>query len=150
MASFQDQLKKSRSIQPKRLKNDLFKYIRSIERELINRNKKQIEDDSSDIFGKPIGFYSEATDLITGGRKKKGDPYTGVDTGDWFKGFYMQEVAGVVTFRSSDPKNADILYGDNNWLSDELFGLTDENLWEVIETKLLPFFIQNAREKLGI
>lgn len=152
MANFQDQLAKSKKLQPKRLQNDLFKFIRSIEKEFLDREKKRISVDSEDIFGNPIGFYSEGTEIISGGKKKAGDPFTGDDTGDWFKGFYMQEVSGVLRFSSRDPKNSIILSDgpDNTWLSDELFGLTDKDLKEVIESRLLPFFIQNARNILEI
>jgi hypothetical protein len=156
MATLQEQLAKSKKLQPNKLKDDLFKFIKSIEKELLDRNKNQIQEESKDIFGKPIGFYSPWTEAITGGRKKKGDPFTGFDTGDWFKGFYMQEVSGVLRFSSTDDKNQLILasakneYAKAGWLSDELFGLSDENLKEVIETRLLPFFIENSRNILDI
>lgn len=149
MATLQEQLAKSRKIQPKSLENDLFKFIKSIKKELLDKNKEQIREDSKDVFGKPIGFYSEATDLITGGKKKKGDPFTGFETGDFFKGFYMQEVSGVLRFGSTDPKTQ-IILNSNYWLSDELFGLSDEDLKEVIQKRLLPFFLQNIRNKLDI
>jgi hypothetical protein len=149
MATLQEQLAKSRKIQPKSLENDLFKFLKSIKKELLDKNKEQIRKDSKDIFGKPIGFYSEATDLITGGKKKKGDPFTGFETGDFFKGFYMQEVSGVLRFGSTDPKTQ-IILNSNYWLSDELFGLSDEDLKEVIQKRLLPFFLQNIRNKLDI
>ena len=73
----------------------------------------------------------------------------GYETGDFFKGFYMQEVAGVLSFGSTDPKTS-IILSSENWLSDELFGLSDENLKEVIEKRLLPFFIDNCRDILEI
>lgn len=130
----------------------MFKFIRSIEKDFLDRNKDQIQKESKDIFGNPIGFYSEATEILSGGRKKAGDPFDGFDTGDWFKGFYMQEVSGVLRFNSTDPKTSDILSDgpDNTWLSDELFGLSDKNLKEVIKKRLLPFFITNSRNKLEI
>lgn len=149
MATLQEQLTKAKLIQPDRLKNDLFKFIKSIEKEFLDKNKEQIQEDSKDIFGKPIGFYSYGSELASGGKKKKGDPFTGFDTGNWLKGFFMQEVSGVLRFSSNDDKNQLIL-NSNNWLSDELFGLSDENLKEVIETRLLPFFIENIRNKLDI
>ncbi|OIQ22202.1 MAG: hypothetical protein BM557_02160 [Flavobacterium sp. MedPE-SWcel] len=149
MATLQEQLKKARKVNPKNLKNDLFRFIRSIESELLEKNKSQIKDDSKDIFGNPIGFYSSATEIITNGKKAKGQPFDGFDTGDFLKGFYMQEVSGVIRFGSKDEKTQTILKSDN-WLSDELFGLSDENLKGVIEKRLLPFFIKNARDKLDI
>lgn len=149
MATLQEQLKKSKKIQPKQLENDLFKFIRSIDKQLLDKNKEQIQEESKDIFGNPIGFYSYATEVISKGGKKAGEPFTGFDTGDFFKGFYMQEVSGVLRFGSSDSKTQDILKSDN-WLSDELFGLSDEDLKAIIQERLLPFFIENIRNKLDI
>lgn len=149
MATLQEQLTKAKRLQPNKLQNDLFKFIRSIEKELLDKEKKRISEDSKDVFGKPIGFYSSATEIITGGKKAKGQPFTGIETGDWFKGFYMQEVSGVLRFSSTDPKNSTILSSDN-WLSDELFGLSDEDLKAIIQDRLLPFFIENFRNILEI
>ena len=149
MATFQEQLTKSKKLQPQRLLNDLFKFIRSIEKDLLDLEKKRISEDSKDIFGNPIGFYSYWTEVISNGEKKQGQPFTGEDTGGWFKGFYMQEVSGVLRFSSRDPKNQLILNSEH-WLSDELFGLTDKELKEVITSRLLPFFIENARNILEI
>lgn len=145
MPTLAEKLQKAKKITPTRLKNDLFKYIRSIEKDILEREQNRISEESKDVNGNPLGFYSKATELITGGRKKAGDPFTGIDTGDWFKGFYMQEVSGVLRFGSKDPKTNDILKSDH-WLSDEIFGLSDEDLKAVISEKLLPFFIDNARK----
>lgn len=152
MATFQQQLARAKKLKPKSLEINLYKFIRSIEKDFLDLEKKRLSVDHKDIFGNPIGFYSENTEIISGGRKKAGDPFTGLDSGDWFKGFYMQEVSGVLRFSSKDPKNAIILSDgpDNTWLSDELFGLTDKELKEVITSRLLPFFIQNARNILEI
>lgn len=145
MPTLQEKLQQAKKLTPNRLQNDLFKYIRSIEKELLDLEKKRISEESKDIEGNPLGFYSKATELITGGKKKAGDPFSGIDTGNWFKGFFMQEVSGVLRFGSTDPKTNDILNSDN-WLSDEIFGLSDDELKEVIETRLLPFFIDNVRK----
>ena len=149
MATLQQQLKRAKKIQPNKLEKDLYKFVRSIEKEIVNLEKKRISEDSEDIFGKPIGFYSKATDAITDGKKEWGTPFTGIDTGDWFKGFYMQEVSGVLRFMSKDPKTQLIL-NSKHWLSDKLFGLSNKDLKKVIAEKLLPFFIKNSRELLGI
>lgn len=149
MATLLEQQTKAKKLTPKRIEADLFKFIRSIEKEFIELNKSQIRDDSQDIFGNPIGYYSFFTDHLTNGRKKAGKPFTGVDTGDWFKGFYMQEVSGVLRFYSKDPKTSLILSSDD-WLSNELFGLTDKNLKGVIASRLLPFILRNTRNILDI
>lgn len=149
MATIRQMLVKSRTLTPNKLERDLFKFIKSIKKEILEKNKDQIQNNSEDVFGNPLGFYSLATEVISKGKKKKGDPFTGFETGDFFKGFYMQEVSGVLRFGSKDPKTNDIL-NSKNWLSDELFGLTDKNLKEVIQERLLPFFIENIRNKLEI
>ena len=149
MANFHTQLEKSKNINEIKISNDLFDYIRSISEELTELNVKQLNEDSKDIFGKSIGFYSEATELITGGKKRKGDPFTAKDTGDFLKGIYANVFKDNVLFGSSDPKTDDIL-DSPDWLSNDLFGLTDENLKEVIENKILPFVLMNYRKELGL
>jgi len=134
---------------PQKLQNDLYKFIRSIEKDFLDLNKDQIENQSKDIFGNPLGFYSKSTEVISKGRKKAGEPFSGVDSGDWFKGFYMQEVSGVLRFRSKDSKS-NLIISSESWLSNEVFGLSDENLQKVIIEKLLPFFIENSRNYLDI
>jgi len=134
---------------PQKLQNDLYKFIRSIEKDFLDLNKDQIENQSKDIFGNPLGFYSKSTEIISKGKKKAGEPFSGVDSGDWFKGFYMQEVSGVLRFRSKDSKS-NLIISSESWLSNEVFGLSDENLQKVIIEKLLPFFIENSRNYLDI
>lgn len=149
MATFQQQLKKAQQLSPTKIEKSLFKFIRSIEDVLLELNKSQLRDNSQDIFGNPIGFYSFATELISGGRKRRGDPFTGEDTGDWFRGFYFQIVGDVIRFSSRDPKTSLIL-ASKDWLSDEVFGLTDENLKAVIARDIQPFFLKHIRDTLEI
>ena len=96
-----------------------------------------------------MGFYSKATEVLSQGAKKAGEPFTGKDTGDFFKGFYMQEVSGVLRFGSSDSKTSTILKS-KDWLSHEIFGLSDKDLKAVIDEQLLPFLLQNAKNQLDL
>jgi hypothetical protein len=149
MATLQQQLTKAKKLQPKKLQDDLFKFVKSIEKELIDIEKNRILNESKDIQGNDLGFYSFATEQITKGRKKAGQPFTGFETGDFFKGFNMQEVSGVIGFNSSDPKTNAILNSEA-WLSTEIFGLSDNELKKVIAERLLPFFIENTRKTLDL
>lgn len=149
MATLLEQLQKAKKITKDNLSKELFAYIKSIKEELIEMEKNRLFNESKDIFGDAIGFYSYATEVITKGAKKKGDPFTAKDSGDFFKGFYLQEVSGVLRFGSNSPHWADIQKSEV-WLSKELFGLSDPDLKKVIEEKLLPFFIQNIRDKIDI
>lgn len=127
----------------------MFKYIKSIEKELIQIQKDRIFNESKDIFGNDLGFYSYATEVITKGRKKAGEPFTGFDTGDFFKGFNSFVSNEQFSFSSTDKKTSTILNSEN-WLSDEIFGLTDKELNKVIAEKLLPYFIKNIKDILEI
>jgi len=138
---------KAKLINSELVSKALFDYIKSISKELIDLNKKQIYEDSSDIYGDAIGFYSKATEKISKGTKKAGEPFDGKDTGKWFDNFYMTVYNDVFYFGSTDPKTDDILSSDN-WLSHDLFGLTDENLQLAIDTKFKPFIIEYYKKQL--
>ena len=62
---------------------------------------------------------------------------------------YMQEVSGVIRFGSKSPHYADILKS-KSWLSKDILGLTDENLFQLIETELKPFIISQYRKILEL
>lgn len=149
MATLIQHLERAKKLKANNLEKDLFKFIKSIEKDLLELEKERISEKSKDIFGEALGYYSKATEIITKGKKKAGEPFTGIDSGDWFDAFYMQEVAGVLRFSSKDEKNSTILNSDN-WNSNQVFGLDDEQLKGVIRERLLPFFIKNSRDILGI
>jgi uncharacterized protein (UPF0335 family) len=149
MANFQDQLIKANRIDANTVSKELFDFIRSISKELVELNKRQINQDSQDIYGKAIGFYSRATEFLTLGQKKAGQPFTGEDTGEWLSRFYVTVLDNTFFFGSSDPKTDDIL-DSPNWLSSDLFGLTDENLQMVIDTNFLPFILNYYRTSLDL
>lgn len=149
MDVFEEHLAKVKKVQPQVLSEELFQAIKTASKYLIDLNKKQIKEDSQDIYGKAIGFYSKATDEISGGAKPWGTPFTGEDTGEWMDKFYMTVYQDVFYFGSTDPKTDDIL-SSPNWLSHDLFGLTDENLDKAIEEKFLPFVLEYCKKSLGL
>lgn len=92
-------------------------------------NKRGIDED-----GDIIGEYSRATEWITQGRKKEGDPYTLKDTGAFYQSMF------VTVLRDSFIVDGDTekMEGENWWLrnnisAERILGLTDENLQIVIE-----------------
>lgn len=147
MATLQQHLEKVKKLTEKQITDDLVVFIRSIEKELVLLNKNQIQIDSEDIFGKALGFYSQATELITGGEKKAGQPFTGYDTGDWLSEFRLMPVKDGFQFWSSDKKTSTIL-ASPSWLSHDVFGLTDENLRLVIKLHFTPYFINYLKDAL--
>lgn len=149
MAGFLEQREKCAKVRPEVIAAELFEFIRGVKEYLIDLNKKQIREDSQDIYGKAIGFYSKATEEISDGKKKWGEPFTGDDTGSWLDHFYMAVVNDVFYFGSTDPKTDDILTSPD-WLSHDLFGLTEEHLNMAIEQKFLPFILDYNRKALDL
>lgn len=150
MANFNTQLEKAKKLTPEKVSREIFRFIKSIEKQILDKNKEQLYEDSQDIYGKAIGFYSQATEEITKGRKKKGEPFDAKDSGDFFAKMYIQEVSGVVRFGSKSPHYAEILKS-KSWLSKDIMGLTDKNLKELIQTDILPFVITDMyRQNLGL
>lgn len=158
MATFQEQLDKANRLNKTQLVTEIVTVIRRLEKVFVDKNREQINKDSTDIHGQALGFYSQATEYITTNKallgydteiKRAGDPYTGKDTGDWLDGYYMKVTNGTLFFGSTDPKNDEILKGEH-WLTTEFFGLTDDNLREVIEQSILPFFISVIKKKLDL
>lgn len=149
MATFQQQLKKAKKINETKLTNDLFRFIKSIGAEIVKLNVDQINKESKDIFGNPIGFYSYWTEVLTNGRKKQGEPFDGDDTGRWLKSFYLDVEGDSFRIFATDPKTH-IILDSEYWLSDDLFGLSDKDLKALIESRLKPFFIKNIRNILDI
>ncbi|WP_435415867.1 hypothetical protein [Polaribacter aestuariivivens] len=147
MATLIQQLKRAEKLTPEKIVNDVFKFIRSIEKELVAYNQSTLFNDSEDIFGKPIGFYSSGTEIITKGQKKAGEPFDLKDTGDLLESIFSKVQNDSIFFGATDPKLKDVL---KNTLSDDLFGLQDEDLNQVIKTRILPFLQGYIRKGLGI
>ena len=52
-------------------------------------------------------------------------------------------------FGSRDPKT-EIILNSEHWNSEELFGLSDKDLRELIKTRLLPFVLNNIKKQLDV
>lgn len=154
MASFQEALEKAKRLNPQRVRTDLFNFIRTLEAELAELNRIALNQRSQDVEGKPIGFYSEATEYITlnnallgkGNKiKKAGDPFDLDDTGVFLKSIFAKVNRDSILFGSTDPKLFEIL---KNTLSNDLFGLQDADLQNVIENRIRPYIITYFKQKL--
>ena len=140
-------IKKAEALKPQKVKSDLFQFIRSIEAELVAYNAATLKDDSQDVKGNPIGFYSRATELITGGRKKQGDLFDLLETGTFLDSLFVKVQTDSLFFGNKDPKLKEVL---KNTLSDDVFGLQDEDLNKVLETRVLPYLLKYYTQKLDI
>lgn len=145
MATFQEAQQIALKLTPKKIVSDTFRFIRSIEKELAQYNKARIFIDSEDVFGEAIGFYSEATEQISKGKKKAGDPFTLFDEGDFLGGLYAEVKDESIYFDTKDPKKNKVL---TNLLTTDIFGLHDDDLEKVISERVLPFLLDYFHKHL--
>ena len=151
--------KKAQSLKESKIRTDLFKFIKSIEKVFIDLNIDQIEEHKN-TQGKTLknkikkfssGLYSESTaefakiDGVTT-PKKAGEPYNFLWTGDFLKSFDLFTKNGNVTILSTGTGSGDKSEFFNGF--SDMFGLTDENLKKVIDKDLLPFLINYYQKNL--
>lgn len=136
---------KAKRLTPAKVKKDLFNFIRTLENELAQYNRAKLNIDSQDVNGNPIGFYSKATEVITNGRKKEGQPFTLFDTGRFLPSVFAKVSNDSIFFGATDPKTPEVL---QNLLSTDIFGLQDEDLNTVLQDKVQPFLIEYYRKQL--
>lgn len=158
MATLKEQLQKAKNLTSHKISDELFNFIKTIQDKFTELNRKQLFETSEDIFGNPIGYYSQATEYITtnnallgyGGEiKREGEPYNMRDTGDFLKGLYIDVKKGEIYFNSNNEKT-DLILSNENLLSKNLFGLKEDNLRELIDADLLPFVIKYIRNTLNV
>jgi len=145
MATFKEAQERAEALTPEKISNDFFQFVRSLEPYLAQLNKAAIFIDSEDIFGDPIGFYSRATEVISQGRKREGQPFNLFETGDFLDGFFAEVKDETITFGTRDSKKEKV---EENTLSNDLYGLRDEDLKKVIDEKLSPFFSEYFKREL--
>lgn len=116
--------------------------------------KELIQDDQLmkrgvDDRDKIIGYYSRATEIITGGRKKEGTPYNLFDTGEFYRSMEI-EVASDYFMVDADPVKVDekgkktnlfIRYGEG------IIGLTEQNTDKLVE-KIREKYLEKIEQLL--
>lgn len=97
---------------------------------LISLNQKQLFDARVGSDGLALGYYSKATEKLSNGRKKAGDPVTLFDTGAFYKGFFLSVDKDRIIFDSKDSKTKLL---DQRYGSDNIFGLTSQSKSDYID-----------------
>jgi len=101
---------------------------------ILDLQKIQLEKGEGDK-GEVIGYYSEATELISGGRKRAGDPYDFQDTGSFFRRMFVKVVTRpkfIVVIDSKDPKTDELEMKYGGLFGQTLLGIQDKNKDEII------------------
>ena len=91
-----------------------------------------------------IGYYSPLTEILSGGRKKAGTPYTLFDTGDFYRSMFVNVLANEILITANDTKML-----DQDWYTKHILGLNDENLQKLIY-KVKENYIKYIRKVLAI
>lgn len=143
--NFHQAKEKAERLTPAKVNSDFFDFVRTLKEYLANLNRLALNEDSQDVYGKAIGFYSRATDEISGGRKPEGTPFTLYDEGVFLPSIFANVQKDSIFFGANDPKLNDIL---TNLLSKDILGLRDEDLQMAISEKFSPFLLKYFNEQL--
>lgn len=87
-------------------------------------------DEDGDI----IGRYSRATELISNGRKREGDPFTLKDSGEFHESIFIDVLNDSIIIDGDTAKmESEDWWTINNISSEKILGLTDENMDKLAE-----------------
>jgi len=104
----------------------------------------QLTEQGVNSEGNIIGYYSQMTEIISEGRKKRGEPYDLNDTGEFFRSMYVQVLADSIVVNADYAKME-----DQNWWNINILNLTDENL-EVYIEEIKANYVKEARRILEL
>lgn len=104
----------------------------------------QLTQKGVDMHEDIIGFYSFLTDVLSGGRKQAGTPYTLEDTGEFYRSMYVMVLQDSILIDANYQKMT-----DQNWWSIDILGLTDQNLTFYAQM-VKENYIRYARRILGL
>ncbi len=132
---------------------EIFKKVMSNRRItdlVIHLNtEEQLLAEGIDSEGNHIGFYSFATELISDGKKRAGDPFTFFDTGKHYESYRVSVTTNFLEI-TSDPNKTDengntinLFEKYNNF---KVEGLTDENI-DVLADFARVFFENDFRAR---
>lgn len=102
----------------------------------------QLRNKGVNADGEIIGYYSRATEIISQGRKKTGEPFTLEDTGQFYRSLFVVVLTDALIIDGDVEK-----FKDQNWYNDKIIGLTDENFTKLIEM-VKTEFVDYARKIL--
>ena len=104
----------------------------------------QLTEQGVNSEGDIIGTYSYTTELLSEGRKKRGEPYDLNDTGEFFRSMYVQVLADSIVVNADYAKME-----DQKWWNINILNLTDENL-EVYIEEIKQNYVKEARRILEL
>lgn len=94
--------------------------------EMIQRD--QLTAEGVDEDGDVLGLYSRATELLSGGKKKEGDPYNLNDSGAFYRSMrIIVSPDSMLIDGDTEKMEGEPWWVINNISAEKVLGLTDEN-----------------------
>lgn len=124
--------------------------IRDNEQIVINLNQQdQLYNKGITSTSKDISSYRPYKSLTIKIKQEKGQPTDRVtlrDRGDFYEGFYVRYFEEGFLINSTDDKTQELKdkYGK------DIFGLTNENISNLLHTEIIPILIKQYKDRLGI
>ena len=151
MATILEQIKRLEKLNEAEITKQIFIAVKKAENKFIEFNKRQLAiGDNAD--GEQVGVYAKSTQGYADAenideRKTLNTPYNFQWFGNFYKGFSLTVSGDEATIFSTGIGSG----GKANFLTtNNLFGLNDENLSNVIREEILPFINNFARRTLKI
>lgn len=110
---------------------------------VIRLNQNRLELFGTDIDNNVIGYYSPATEIMSGGEKQAGKPYNLKDTGYFYNSFKIDVFSNYIVI------DADGLKDNVDWSdpSEKVLGLA-EYQFEILNLYLVPKLIKLIKREL--
>ena len=129
----------------------MFQAIKKAEKEVIELNKGQL-DKGENYLGDEVGRYAESTQRYADSdnvdeRKTFDTPYNFEWFGTFYRGFSLTVSGDEATLFSTGVGSGS---KEQFLTTNNLFGLNDDNLKLIIQTKVIPFINKFARATLKI
>lgn len=108
-----------------------------LKRLIINEwiQKDQLQKRGVDGNNDIIGFYSIATEFISNGRKKAGEPFDLYDSGDFYESMFVTALNDGFIIDGDTLKME-----DQYWYDDDILKLNDENIEKLISEIRKSYF----------
>lgn len=125
---------------------ELFRFLKENPHLILQYNIEQLFHESIGADNVDLGFYSYATEKFDS-TKKGGEPFTMIKTGKFFS-LLTAEVYYKKIIITSDVPYLDDMINSPFYISNEFFGLTEDNLIRLKKFNTTPHIRQWIRGKL--
>ncbi len=124
----------------------------AVQQDLLELQRKQLFEQSVDIYGDPLGWYRSKNKSVGGKIRKAGSRYEMFNTGQLFEKMQVKINIGKreIEFinRRKDLEKPSFRTNLDVFNSEDWFGLTPEHFTLFLEEYCLPWVIQWTKQKI--